>query len=69
MSLKGRIIDESDIKSLKIDGIAYPVVQTEDGWEFLAALDIEDRGDIFVQITDVYDNVSTIRYTINPDGG
>ncbi len=65
VSLKGRIIDESDIKSLKIDGIAYPVVETEEGWEFLAAMDIEDRGDIYVQITDVYDNVSTIRYTIN----
>jgi tetratricopeptide (TPR) repeat protein len=64
VSLKGRIIDESDIKSLKIDGIAYPVDQTEEGWEFLAALDIEDRDDIFVEITDVYDNVSTIRYTI-----
>ena len=65
VSLKGRIIDESDIKSLKIDGIAYPIIQTEEGWEFLIALDIEDRGDIFVEITDVYDNVSNIRYTIN----
>jgi tetratricopeptide (TPR) repeat protein len=65
VSLKGRILDESDIKSLKIDGIAYPVDQTEEGWEFLAALDIEDRGDIFVQIADVYDNVSVIRYSIN----
>ena len=64
VSLKGRIIDESDIKSLKIEGIAYPIVQTEEGWEFLAALDIENRGDIFIQITDVYDNVSTIRYNI-----
>lgn len=64
VSLKGRIIDESDIKSLKIEGIAYPIVQTEEGWEFLAALDIEDRGDIFIEITDVYDNVSTIRYNI-----
>ncbi|KPL26452.1 MAG: hypothetical protein AMS23_01685 [Bacteroides sp. SM1_62] len=65
VSLKGRIIDESDIKSLKIDGIAYPVVQTEEGWEFLAALDIEDRGEIYIQIADVYDNESIIRYTIN----
>ncbi len=64
VSLKGRIIDESDIKSLKIEGIAYPLIQTEAGWEFLAALDIENRGDIFIQITDVYDNVSTIRYSI-----
>jgi tetratricopeptide (TPR) repeat protein len=64
VSLKGRIIDESDIKSLKIEGIAYPIVQTEEGWEFLAALDIENRGDIFIQITDVYDNVSTIQYNI-----
>jgi tetratricopeptide (TPR) repeat protein len=65
VSLKGRIIDESDIKSLKIDGLAYPLIQTEEGWEFLAALDIEDRGEIYVQITDVYDNESTIRYNIN----
>jgi tetratricopeptide (TPR) repeat protein len=65
VSLKGRIIDESDIKSLKIDGIAYPVVEAEEGWEFLAALDIEDREEIFVQITDVYDNESVIRYSIN----
>ena len=65
VSLKGRIIDESDIKSLKIEGIAYPLVQTEEGWEFLAALDIEDRGDIYIQIKDVYDNETTLRYTIN----
>jgi tetratricopeptide (TPR) repeat protein len=64
VSLKGRIIDESDIKSLKIEGIAYPVLQTEEGWEFLAALDIQDRDDIYIQITDVYDNVATIRYSI-----
>lgn len=64
VSLKGRILDESDIKSLKIEGIAYPIIQTEEGWEFLAALDIENRGDIIIQITDVYDNVSTIRYNI-----
>jgi tetratricopeptide (TPR) repeat protein len=65
VSLKGRIIDESDIKSLKIDGIAYPVVKAEEGWEFLAALDIQDRGEIYIQITDVYDNVATLRYNIN----
>ena len=65
VSLKGRIIDESDIKSLKIDGIAYPVVKTDEGWEFLAALDIQDRGEIYIQISDVYDNVTTLRYSIN----
>ncbi len=65
VSLQGRIIDESDIKSLKIDGLAYPVVQKEEGWEFLAAMDIEYKEDIMVEITDVYDNVSSIRYTIN----
>jgi tetratricopeptide (TPR) repeat protein len=65
VSLKGRILDESDIKSLKIDGIAYPVEETDEGWEFLAALDIQDRDELYIQITDVYDNVSTLRYSIN----
>jgi tetratricopeptide (TPR) repeat protein len=65
VSLKGQIIDESDIKSLKIDGREYPVIQREEGWEFLAALDIEGKGDILVEITDVYDNFASIRYTIN----
>ncbi len=64
VSLQGRVIDESDIKSLKIDGIAYPLVETEEGWEFIAALDIENRGEIYIQITDVYDNESIIRYDI-----
>ena len=67
VTLQGRIEDESDIKLLTIDNQQIPVNRNEESgnYEFLAALDIEDKEDLVISVTDVYDNTETGRYAIN----
>jgi tetratricopeptide (TPR) repeat protein len=67
VTLKGRIEDESDIKLLTIDNQQIPVNRNEESgnYEFLAALDIKDKEDLVISVTDVYDNTETGRYAIN----
>jgi len=65
VSLKGSLIDESAIKQLKVDGIEVQPVEGEEGWEFLTALDLENKESILIEVTDVYDNSTSIQYTIN----
>ncbi len=64
VSMKGRILDESDIKSLKINGMEIPVLLEDENWEFLAAVDIEGTESIHIEVSDVYDNVTSTPYTI-----
>ncbi|HEC43365.1 MAG TPA: tetratricopeptide repeat protein [Bacteroides sp.] len=65
VSIKGKLIDESAIKELKIGGLEVQAVEVEEDWEFLAAIDIEEKEDVLIEVTDVYDNVTSILYTIN----
>ena len=65
VSIKGKLVDESAIKELKVEGLEVQPVEGEDGWEFLAALDIENKEEILIEATDIYDNTISIRYTIN----
>ena len=65
VSIKGRLVDESAIKELKVEGLEVHAVEGEDGWDFLTALDIENKEDILIEAIDVYDNIISIRYTIN----
>ena len=65
VSLKGKLIDESDIKKLKIEGLEVQPVESEEGWEFLTAIDIEGKEEVLIEVTDVYENTARIRYTIN----
>ncbi|MFC2116517.1 tetratricopeptide repeat protein [Bacteroidota bacterium] len=64
VSLKGKLVDESAIKELKVGGLEVQAVEGEDGWEFLAALDIENREEVVIMVTDVYSNTTMIRYSI-----
>ncbi|MCK4746284.1 MAG: caspase family protein, partial [Bacteroidales bacterium] len=65
VSLKGNLVDESAIKELKVDGLEVQPVEGEEGWEFLTALDIENKENVLIEVTDVYDNTTSIQYTIN----
>jgi tetratricopeptide (TPR) repeat protein len=67
VTMKGRIEDESDIKSLMIDNQQIPVSKNEESgnYEFLAALDIQGKEDLVITVTDVYDNTETSRYAVN----
>lgn len=64
VSVKGKLIDESPIKSLKVDGLEVQPIEGEEGWEFLAALDIENKDDVLFEVTDVYDNTASVRYDV-----
>ena len=64
VSLKGRIVDESAIKSLKIEGLEVPVILEDENWEFLAAIDIEGKENLQIEVSDVYDNVISGTYAI-----
>jgi len=67
VTMKGVIEDESDIKSFMINNLQFPVNKNEEKgkYEFLAALDIQNKTEIEVSATDVYDNTGSGRYVIN----
>ena len=65
VSIKGKLVDQSAIKELKVDGLEVQPVDGEDGWEFLAAIDIENKEDMMIEVTDVYDNTTSVLYAIN----
>lgn len=67
VTMKGRIEDESDIKSLMIDNLQIPINKNEESgyFEFLAAIDVQNKENIVITATDVYDNTESGRYTIN----
>jgi len=67
VTMKGVIEDESDIKLLVIDSQQIQVNRNEESgkYEFLAALDIHNKEDITITVTDAYDNTESGRYAIN----
>ena len=65
MSVRGKILDESDIKSLQIDHKDIPFVKTDDGDEFITNVDVSQENLFTVVATDVYDNVENTTYTVN----
>jgi tetratricopeptide (TPR) repeat protein len=67
VTMKGVIEDESDIKSFVINNLQFPANKNEETgkYEFLAALDIQNKTEIVISATDVYDNTGSGRYVIN----
>jgi tetratricopeptide (TPR) repeat protein len=67
VTMKGLIEDESDIKSFMINNLQFPINKNEETgkYEFLAALDIQNKEEIMISATDVYDNTGSGRYVIN----
>ena len=56
LALQGHIEDESDIKTLKINDFTVQPTKTEEGFEFLASINLRDADQIIVEVSDVYDN-------------
>ncbi len=65
MAVRGKIIDESDIKSLQVDHRDVPFVKTDDGYEFTTNVDVSQENMFTIAATDVYDNLENTNYTIN----
>jgi len=64
ISLTGLIIDDSNIKSLVINDFTVPSKPTDEGFEFLASINLRDANQITVEVSDVYDNKETKVFNI-----
>jgi tetratricopeptide (TPR) repeat protein len=64
ISLTGIVEDESEIKSLQVNGFTVPVEDTEEGFQFLASVNLSNSSQIIIQVSDVYDNTETVIFPI-----
>jgi tetratricopeptide (TPR) repeat protein len=64
LNVTGKIMDESDIKSLQVNGYSVPVEKTDEGYRFLATVNLTSSNQITVQVSDVYDNSETAIFPI-----
>lgn len=64
LNVTGLIKDESDIESLQVNGFSVPVEKTEEGFRFLASVNLSNANQLTVQATDVYNNTETAIFPI-----
>ncbi len=64
LNVTGAISDNSDIKSLQVNGFTVPVEKTEEGFRFLASVNLSSANQVTVQVSDVYDNTETAIFSI-----
>ena len=64
MIIKGKIADESPIKSLTVNGQNIPVTPVGDDFEFAAVVNLENTQEIHIEISDVYDNTTQMSYQL-----
>jgi tetratricopeptide (TPR) repeat protein len=64
LNVSGTISDESDIQSLQVNGFSVPVQKTDDGFSFLANVNLSSQNQVTVQVTDVYDNTETAIFSV-----
>ncbi len=64
VTIKGKIVDESEIKSLLINSKEVPFLQNEDEYEFLANIDVTNKDMFTITAIDSYNNTQNNTYTI-----
>ncbi|MEX0986716.1 MAG: tetratricopeptide repeat protein [Bacteroidales bacterium] len=64
IALTGLIVDDSKIKSLKINNFTVQPTEVEAGYEFLASINLRDADQLIVEVSDVYDNSERAVYEI-----
>jgi len=64
INLTGLVEDESEIKSLQVNGFTVPVEKTDEGYLFLASVNLSNSNQIIIQVSDIYDNTETIIFPI-----
>ncbi len=64
INLTGIVEDQSAIKSLQVNGFTVPVEKTDEGYLFLASVNLSDTDQITVQVSDVYNNSETAIFTV-----
>jgi tetratricopeptide (TPR) repeat protein len=64
-TIKGKLTDESDIEALQINGKSVPFVKSEDGYDFIASVNVDSVDMIAVSATDIYKNTQNTKFSIN----
>jgi len=64
ITIKGKLIDESDIKSLQINDKDVPFLKEGDEYEFLANINIANKDMFTVSAVDIYNNIQNKTFTI-----
>jgi len=64
ITIKGKITDESPIKSLTVNGQNTPVKRIGSNYEFAAVVNLENVKEIMIEASDVYDNVVQVVYRL-----
>lgn len=64
LNVTGDIKDESEIKSLQVNGFSVPVEKTDEGFRFLATVNLTSSNQITVQVSDIYGNSETAIFPI-----
>ncbi len=60
----GNATDESALKEVKVNGIQIPFTRKKSGFEFMTSIDLAENNNLTVDVTDVYDNTTTITYNV-----
>jgi len=64
LNVTGLVEDQSKIASLQVNGFSVPVEETEEGYKFLASVNLSNASQITVQVSDVYNNSETAIFPI-----
>ncbi len=64
INLTGLIQDQSEIQSLQVNGFTVPVERTEEGYRFLASVNLNNTDRITIRASDVYENAETAIFPI-----
>jgi tetratricopeptide (TPR) repeat protein len=64
INVTGVVDDKSEIKSLQVNGFTVPVEKTDEGFLFLASVNLTNSNQIIIQVADVYDNTETAIFPI-----
>ncbi|MDR1172906.1 MAG: tetratricopeptide repeat protein [Bacteroidales bacterium] len=62
ITIKGKISDESPIKSLVINGQTVPVTPVGGDFEFASIVKLENAQEIQIEVSDVYHNINQVVY-------
>jgi tetratricopeptide (TPR) repeat protein len=62
--IKGKLLDESDIASVRVNDSAAALFKNGDNYEFLATINVADSDKLTIVATDVYDNAKKNSFKI-----
>ena len=64
LTIKGKITDESALKSLTVNGKNIPATTVGVDFEFAAVVNLENMEKIEIEASDVYDNITKVTYRV-----